>query len=95
MNFPHEPGGAKILVDAVNNQQEPDNTINVLQLDFRGGGNFTYTPNFTANTGVWGFTGTLSAGAFSQNGNVGATGSFTSADGKTVTVSGGIIISIV
>lgn len=85
----HEPGGAMIEVQNPNNLNNPDAPVLVVNLDWLGGGNLWFV------NGGWKFDGPLNVdGGLSINSAPGVDGTYQSLDGKTVTVSKGLTISI-
>jgi hypothetical protein len=66
-----------------------------IQFDYAAGGNFRFSP---AN-GRWSFDGPVACPQFYCNSGgtfvPGVSGAFTSQDGKTITVEGGLIVGIV
>lgn len=98
---PGTGGGGRNTLLYVQGQADPSNVgplpvIGIVELNYAPGGQFFFdSPNQR-----WGFEGDVIVnGSYwtNQSGTIfeGATGSFTSADSKTVTVKGGIITSIV
>lgn len=85
------PDNGPIILVSQNNAGNTDLT-ELINLNYAAGGNFTFKPS----TSRWAVDGSFDAqNGYYSNHVQGASGSFTSQDGKTVTVSGGIVIGIV
>lgn len=92
MSSAHEPGGATTEVMNPNNPKKPLAAILDKSYNWLPGANLW----FLGEKGYWQFDGPLNADSgLLYKGNKGAYGTYTTADGKTVTVQGGIITSIV
>jgi hypothetical protein len=98
--------GSVVFVSSPANTSAPDTQINVINLDWSEAGKLTFqsdTLSGDGKSGLWTFTGSVASTGYSINTDTGGfTGvgtaldpvTFTSADGKTVTVIGGIITNV-
>jgi hypothetical protein len=83
--------GAVFQIFALAADSVPNSTIRVFDINYAAGGNLW----FSSATSTWITDGSLRAAGFTSNdGSPGVTGSFTSADGKTITVKQGLIVGI-
>lgn len=90
LSFDSAPNTGSVL--RITSNPTGNDLLHLFDINYAAGGNMF----FHASTGMWAIDGKFDAqNGFLSNHVPGSTGSFTSQDGKTVTVSGGIIIGIV
>jgi hypothetical protein len=79
------------ILHVQNNNTASTDLVSVIQLNWSAGGNF----NFKPSTGTWSIDGHFDAqNGYSSNHVPGVSASFTTADGKTATFSGGILVGL-
>lgn len=89
------PFNSIIFIQDPLNSSDTEAAISIFQIDYDAGGSFIFQPSLTVDASYFQVPTMNADKKFMVHGVPGVDGTFTTADAKTVTVSGGIITSIV